>query len=169
MACYQSEKNQPKRPTTRKRAPLTSGGSASIASDGSGIETRRPSRDCMNESRLNPALLGDGLGGTLFLSLSLRPFLSLLFCRLFLSITISILSIWRCGTGDSTGSALTGVTGVVSCCCWGAGLSLFVGAFATEFERDRDRVRVEPNNVDPGSLNSRVKTRNELASSAVKN
>jgi hypothetical protein len=120
----------------------------------------------MNESRLNPALLGDGLGGTLFLSLSLRSFLSLLFCRLFRSITISILSIWRCGTGDSTGSALTGVTGVI---CWGAGLSLFVGAFATEFERDKDRVRVNPNTVDPGSLNSRVKTRNELASSAVKN
>jgi hypothetical protein len=130
--------------------------------------TRLLLRDCMKESRLKPALLGDGLGGTLFLSRSFRPFLSRLFCRLFLSITISMLSIWRCITGDSVGSALTGVRGVASC-CWGTGLSLLVDAFAAEFERDRDRVRLEVSDIDPESLNSRVKTRKELASSAVKN
>lgn len=124
----------------------------------------------MKESRLKPAALGDGLGGAmgrgliLSFSLSFRSFLSLLLCLLFLSMTISMLSIVRKEIVQSIGSALAGVTGV-----GGGGGSWLVDAFTAELERERERVRVVSSEVEPGSINSPVKTRRELASSAVRN
>ena len=84
---------------------------------GTVVDTRESSRDCMNESRLRldcdvDALLGEGEGGCGMLLLDSRSFpLRLFLCRLCLSNTISMLSIWRCGIPPSWGSDLTGVAG----------------------------------------------------------
>ena len=79
------------------------------------VDIRKSSRDCMNESRLTPdcdTLLGEGEGGCGMLLLNSRSLpLRLFLCRLCLSSTISMLSIWRCGTPPSWGSDLTGVAG----------------------------------------------------------
>lgn len=75
-----------------------------------------------------------------------------------------MLSIVRKEIVESIGSALAGVTGV-----GGGGVSWLVDAFTAELERERERVRVVSSEVEPGSINSPVKTRRELASSAVRN
>lgn len=62
------------------------------------------------------------------------------------------------------GSTLMGVMGVGD-----RRVSRLVDAFAFELERDSERLRVDARWVDPGSFISFVKTRKELASSAVRN
>ena len=119
----------------------------------------------MKESMLNPTVLGDGLGGTPPTELfSFRPFLSRLVCLLFLSMTISMLSIGLNERGASAGSGLIGVIGVGD-----RRVSRLVDALAFELERESERLRVNEKLVDPGSLISFVRTRKELASSAVRN
>lgn len=146
----------------RKRVSLTSETSFLTGSETWKVDRRGPSRDCIKESMLNPAVLGDGLGGTP--PFSLRPFRSRLVCLLFLSMTISMLSIGLNERGASAGSALMGVIGVGD-----RSVSRLVEAFAFELERESERLRVNAKLVDPGSFISFVRTRNELASSAVRN
>lgn len=90
-------------------------------------------------------LLGEGEGGcgTLVLAADSRSlprlsFLSLLFWRLWRSMTISMLSKWRNGTLHSIISDFTGVIGVVSRREY---------EFARDIERDDDAVEVEAMDV----------------------